>query len=80
MTEAKRWSAELRESTRSQLEDLSCGMGPQGISLMHIEGAFGLLKVEDAANGRWIITDRKTGETVRFDSIADLVAADWALD
>jgi hypothetical protein len=77
--QAPRWSPELTDMTRVQLEQ------PQSMARAHLclknhDGRFGLIVMTDLVARRWIVTDRDSGDAINFPTAHLLVAAGWAID
>lgn len=73
-------SGELQKTTKEMLEDQTFPNMPEGVPLKHIDGAFGLIKRDDALSRNWVIEDRNTGEIRKFESVDELINHGWAID
>ena len=91
----KTWSKELIDKTRRELEDMLTYTDDsgkmhwligssdleKGAHFKNIDGTrFGIMTVEDAHNGRYIISLKTSNGQESFTTVDELIDAGWVLD
>ena len=89
------WSKKLIDQTRQELEDMLTYTDPSGklhwlIGSMDLDNGahfknidgerFGIMLVEDAYSGKFIISLKNSGKHEVYETIDALIDAGWALD
>lgn len=73
------WSDRLIEETRNALNE--CFFAPDGfLHMKNINGSYGRIHRDNLIIKKWLIQDKKTDGEYFYDTIDELIAADWAID
>ena len=75
------WSDELKNLTRRICVEKSFSIGnPDGVCFKHFDDEYGFVSFENAFANQWVMIVRETNENIEFETIEDLISADWAID